>query len=155
MFLAAFDLVGPGAVVGLLVVEQASVAGLLGGRAVPAGPVTRAGRGVAEGAVQPLAVVRRDGSVGEGLAVAGVGPPGVVTPVSYAAVVAQEHEAVWAVVELGVALVALPVPVAVVDVTDDAVARIARVRLLPPRPLALGGLLARGQTADGKSDTEG
>lgn len=39
MFLAAIDILGPVAGVGVLVVEKASNAELLGGCAVPAGPV--------------------------------------------------------------------------------------------------------------------
>jgi hypothetical protein len=56
MLLTSNDILGPIASVRFFVVEETSDAELLGGGAVPAGPVARAGGLVAEDAVQPLAV---------------------------------------------------------------------------------------------------
>ena len=57
VLLAAGNVLRPVASVSLLVVEQAANAELLGGGAVPAGPVTCAGGLVPEDAVQPVAVL--------------------------------------------------------------------------------------------------
>ena len=66
MLLAAVDVVGPVAGVGVLVVQQAADAELLGGRAVPARPVPGARRLVPEDAVQPVTVLCADGAVCRG-----------------------------------------------------------------------------------------
>ena len=58
MFLTSRHVLGPVTGVRLLVVEQPADAELLGGGAVPAGPVASAGRLVAEYSVQPVAVLR-------------------------------------------------------------------------------------------------
>lgn len=63
MFLAATDVLGPVAGVGLLVVEEAADAVLLRGGAVPARPVPGARRLVPEDAVQPVTVFRALGRV--------------------------------------------------------------------------------------------
>ena len=60
MFLASGHGLRPVAGLALLVIEQAADAELLCGRAVPAGPVARAGGLVAEDAVQPGTVLARD-----------------------------------------------------------------------------------------------
>jgi hypothetical protein len=63
MLLASSDVLGPVAGVRLLVVEQPADAELLGGSAVPAGPVPGAGGLVAEDAVQVVAVLSLLGRV--------------------------------------------------------------------------------------------
>lgn len=63
VLLASDYVLRPVARMGVLVVEQASYAELLGGGAVPARPVAGAGRLVAEDAVQPVAVLSADGRV--------------------------------------------------------------------------------------------
>lgn len=63
VLLAALHVLGPVTGVGLFVVEQTADTELLGGRAVPAGPVAGAGRLVAEDAVEPVTVLRGDGWV--------------------------------------------------------------------------------------------
>ena len=63
VLLAAGDLAGPVAVVRFFVVEQTAGAELLGGGAVPAGPVADAGLFVAEDSVLPVAHSRADGRV--------------------------------------------------------------------------------------------
>lgn len=63
MLLATLDVLRPVAAVGVLVVQQPADAQLLGGRSVPARPVPGAGRLVAKDAVQPVAVLRRDGAI--------------------------------------------------------------------------------------------
>lgn len=63
VFLAAVDILGPVAGVGVLIVQQSADAQLFCRSAVPTGPVTRAGRLVAEDAVQPVAMFSSDGTV--------------------------------------------------------------------------------------------
>ena len=63
MFLATVDVVGPVAGVGVFVVEETTNAELLRGSSVPAGPVPRAGRLVAEDAVEPVTVLCADWAV--------------------------------------------------------------------------------------------
>jgi len=63
VFLAAGDVLGPVAGMGLLVVEQAADAELLRRRPVPARPVARAGRLVSKDPVQPVAVLRALGRI--------------------------------------------------------------------------------------------
>jgi hypothetical protein len=58
VLLAAGHILGPVAGVGLLVVEEAAYAELLGRRPVPAGPVAGAGRLVPEYPVQPVTMLR-------------------------------------------------------------------------------------------------
>lgn len=60
MFLAAIDILGPVARVGVLIVEQATDTELLCCRPVPARPVARARGLVPEDAVQPIAVLGTD-----------------------------------------------------------------------------------------------
>jgi len=82
MFLASGHVLGPVAGVSLLVVEEAADAELLSGRPVPAGPVPGAGRLVPEDAVQPVAVLRALGGIGEILVFTYVRvSPGIVTTV--------------------------------------------------------------------------
>lgn len=63
MLLATLNVLGPIAGVLLFVVEETADAELLGGSAVPAGPVADAGRFVAEDAVLPVARSRADGAI--------------------------------------------------------------------------------------------
>lgn len=130
MFLASLDVLGPIARVGLVMVQQPTDAKLFGRGAVPAGPVPRAAGLVAEYAVEPVAVLGRYGRVRLALAVAVVGPPGVVAALGHAPVLAREHQAVRAVEELGPAVDALPVAVAELDVADHSGLGLARVLLL-------------------------
>ncbi len=58
MFLASLDVLRPVTGVRVLVVQKASDAELLGGRAVPAGPVPGARSFVTEDSVQPVTVFR-------------------------------------------------------------------------------------------------
>lgn len=81
MLLAAAHVLRPVTGVALLVVEQTADTELLGGRAVPAGPVAGAGRFVAVDSVQPVTVLRGDGRVwgrgGRGWVSEGIGEMGV------------------------------------------------------------------------------
>lgn len=63
VLLAAVHVLRPVAAVRVLVVQQTADAQLLGGGAVPARPVPRAGRLVPEDAVQPVAVLGGNGSI--------------------------------------------------------------------------------------------
>jgi len=130
VLLAALHVLGPVAGVGALVVEQAADTELLSGRAVPACPVARAGRLVAEDAIQGSAVLGLDGGIGYLLVPAVVAPPGVVAAVSDAAVATHEDQAVGAVVELRRVGDTLPVPVAVRRVPHHARLDGARVHLV-------------------------
>lgn len=130
MLLASLDVLGPVAGPGLLVVQQTADAELLGRGAVPAGPVPRAAGLVAEDPVEPVAVLRRDRRVGLGLAVAVIGAPRVIAALGHASVLAREDKAVRTVVELGPAVDALPVAIAVLRVADHPRLRLAGVLLL-------------------------
>ena len=63
MFLTPIDILGPVTGVGVLIVQQTTDAQLFSGGSIPAGPVPRAGRLVAEDAVQPVTVLRTDRGV--------------------------------------------------------------------------------------------
>lgn len=63
MLLASLDVLRPVTRVCVLVVQQSADAQLLGGGAVPARPVSRARRLVAEYSVQPVAMVPGYGSI--------------------------------------------------------------------------------------------
>ena len=63
MFLAAGNVLRPVTGVSLLVVEQPTDTELLGGGAVPAGPVAGAGGLVAEYSVQPVTVLSALGGI--------------------------------------------------------------------------------------------
>lgn len=113
-----------------LVVEQTADAQLLGGRTVPARPVPGARGLVAENTVQPVAVLRRYRRICLTFAVAVVCPPWIVASLGYAAMLAGEHKAIGTVEQLGPAVHALPVSVAIVHVADNSRFRLARVLLL-------------------------
>lgn len=130
MLLASLDVLRPVAGPRPLVVEQSAYAQLLGGGAVPAGPVPGAGGLVAEDAVQPVAVVGLYRRVRLALTVAVVRAPRIVAALGDAAVLTGEHETVGTVEELGTAVHALPVAVAVVDVAHHPRLRLAGVLLL-------------------------
>lgn len=67
---------------------------------------------------------------GQLLALAVVGAPRIVAALRYAAMLAGEHQPVGTVVQFGLVVQALPVPVAVCYVADDATLRLARVLLV-------------------------
>lgn len=130
MFLASLDVLGPVARPGPLVVEQTAYAQLLGSGAVPAGPVPRAAGLVSEDTVKPVAVLGRYRWISLSLAVAVVRPPRVVAALGHASVLAGEHQTVRTVEELGSAVDALPVAVAVVYVAHHPRLRLAWILLL-------------------------
>jgi len=83
MFLAAGNVLRPVTGVSLLVVEQPTDTELLGGGAVPAGPVAGAGGLVAEYSVEPVTVLSALGGIGKILVFTNIGvSPWVVTPIS-------------------------------------------------------------------------
>lgn len=130
MLLASFDVLGPVAGPCALVVEQAAYAQLLGGGAVPAGPVPGAGGLMAEDTVQPVAMVGLDRRVRLAFTVAVVRPPGIIAALGDAAMFAGEHETVRTVEELGTTVHAFPVAIAIVDVAHHSRLRLARILLL-------------------------
>lgn len=74
--------------------------------------------------------LRKKGLTGQLLPLAVVGAPRIIASLGHAAVFAGEHQAVRTVVQLGLVAYALPVPVAVRGVPDDARLRLARVLLV-------------------------
>lgn len=108
MFLAPFDILGPVAAMRILIVQQSTDAQLLCGRSIPARPVPRAARLMPEYSVQPIAVLCRDWSVGQLLALAVVGAPRIVAALGHTTVFAGKDEAVGAVVELWLVIYAFP-----------------------------------------------
>ena len=97
MLLAPFDVLWPIAGPGSLVVQKTADAKLLGGGAVPAGPVPGAGCLMAEDTVKPVAVVRWNRRIGLSFAIAVVGPPGVVAALCHSTVLPSENKTVWTV----------------------------------------------------------
>lgn len=146
MFLAASDVLWPVTSMGILAVEQTADTELLGGCAVPAGPVAGAGRLVAENTVEPFTVIRGEGWVGQFLIYTVRSSPGVITPVGDASVPAHEDEAVGAVEEMWFIADTFPVTVAVGDVPNHSELRVTRVWLLFRSLLGQGG--ARHSTKD-------
>lgn len=129
MLLTSLDVLGPVAGPGAFVVEQTAYAELLGGGAVPAGPVPGAGSLVAEDPVQPVAVVGRNGRIRLAFAVAVVRAPRVITALGDTAVLAGEHEPVRTVEQLRATVHALPVAIAVLGVAHHPRLRLAWVLL--------------------------
>jgi len=128
--LAASNVLGPVAGVRLFVVEQAADAELFCGGAVPAGPVARARRLVAEDAVQPVTVLRALWRVSQVFVVTNVFvSPGIVATVGDALVFPDPNQPVRTIIELGLAKLALPVPVAVLHVADKLRLHLTRVVL--------------------------
>lgn len=74
--------------------------------------------------------LRKEGLTGQLFALAVVGAPRIIASFGHAAVFTGEHQAVRTVVQLGLVAYALPVPVAVRYVPDDARLRLARVFLV-------------------------
>lgn len=66
---------------------------------------------------------------GQLFALAVIGAPRIVAALRHAAMLAGEHQAVGTVVQFRLVVEALPVPVAVCHVADDAALRLARVLL--------------------------
>lgn len=130
MFLAALDILRPVAGSRPLVVQKSSDAELLGGRSVPASPVPRARSLVSEDAVEPVTVFGRDRRIRLAFAVAVIRSPRVIATLGDTAMLPGEDQTVWTVEELGAAVHAFPVAVAVLDIADDSRFRLARVFLL-------------------------
>lgn len=74
---------------------------------------------MAKDAVQPVAVLRGDRSVGQLLALAVVGPPGIVTSLGYTAMLSSKHKTIRTIVELWDVINTLPVPVTILIITHD------------------------------------
>lgn len=130
MFLASFDIFRPVAGPCPLVIEQAAYAQLLGGSAVPAGPVPGAGSFMAEDTVQPVAMIGLDWWVRLPFTVAIIRSPGIIAALGDAAMFAGEYKTVRTVEELGTTVHAFPVAIAVIDVAYYSRLRLARVLLL-------------------------
>lgn len=116
MLLTSLDVLGPIAGPGPFVVQQAAYAELLGGGAVPAGPVPGAGSLMAEDPVQPVAVLGRDRRIRLAFAVTIVRTPRIIAALGDTAVFAGEHETVRTVEQLRATIHALPVAIAVLDI---------------------------------------
>jgi len=127
------------------VVEKTADTKLLGSGTVPAGPVPSAGGLVAEDTVQSSAVISLDGRIGYLLAAAVVAPPRVVAALGDAPVLADEDEAVGAVVELGHVQHALPVAITVRGVPSHPRLHRAGVHLPPASCRRLTTPLARAE----------
>lgn len=116
MLLTSLDVFGPVARPGPLVVEQTTYAELLGGGAVPAGPVPGAGGLVAEDTVQPIAVLGRDRRISLAFAVTVVRSPRIIATLGDTAMLAGEHETVRTIEQLWSAAHAFPITIAILDV---------------------------------------
>lgn len=129
VLLATLNGLGPVASVLLFVIKETANAELFGGGSVPAGPVADARRLVTEDAVFPVARASADGSVGKLLVVAGIASPRVVAVLEETAAATGENQAIGAVKQLGFAVHALPVTVAVSHVGHHLTLCLARIRL--------------------------
>lgn len=130
MLLTSLDVFGPVAGPGSLVVKQTAYAELLGGGAVPAGPVPGAGGFVAEDTVQPVAVLGRDRRISLAFAVTIVRPPRIIAALGDAAMFAGEHETVRTIEQLRPTAHALPIAIAILDIAYHARFGLARILLL-------------------------
>lgn len=130
MLLTSLDVFGPVARPGSLVVKQTAYAELLGGGAVPAGPVPSAGGLVAEDTVQPVAVLGRDRRISLAFAVAVVRSPRIIAALGDAAMLAGEHETVRTIEQLRSTIHAFPITIAILDVAHHARLGLARILLL-------------------------
>lgn len=130
MLLTSLDVLGPVAGPGPFVVEQTAYAELLGGGAVPAGPVPGAGRLMAEDSVQPVAVLGRDRRIRLAFAVTVVRTPRIIASLGDPAVLAGEHETIRTVEQLRATIHALPIAITVFDVAHHPRFRLAWILLL-------------------------
>lgn len=130
MLLTSLDVFGPVAGPGSLVVKQTAYAELLGGGAVPAGPVPGAGGFVAEDTVQPVAVLGRDRRISLAFAVTIVRPPRIIAALGDTAMLASKHETVRTIEQLRPTAHALPIAIAILDVAYHARFGLARILLL-------------------------
>lgn len=130
VLLTSLDVLGPIAGPGPFVVEQTAYAELLGGGAVPAGPVPSAGSLVAEDPVQPVAVLGRNRRIRLAFAVTIVRTPWIIAALGDTAVLASEHQAVRTVEQLRATVHALPIAIAVLGVAHHPRFRLTRVLLL-------------------------
>lgn len=130
MLLTSLDVFGPVARSGSLVVKQTTYAELLGGGAVPAGPIPGAGGFVAEDTVQPVAMLGRDRRISLAFAIAVVRPPGIIAALGDTPMLASEHETVRTIEQLRSTVYAFPITIAILDVAHHARLGLARILLL-------------------------
>lgn len=117
VLLASFNILGPVTAVCVFVVKQATDAKLLSGGSIPTCPVARAACLMAKDSIQPVAVLGGDRPVGQLLALAVVGSPGIVTSFGHSAMFTGKHQTVGTVVKLWYVVNALPVTITVLYIT--------------------------------------